>query len=140
MSQSKSGRPKGALNQVTNEAKRAILMAFDKIGGARRLADWVEADPANETLFWTRIFPRLLPRPAVDAAPAPDALPPVRGALTWKTPDWAKPAKGKSALRASVAEAAALAAAASAGAAEPRPPPEPVEEDSPPPPGWVAPG
>ena len=86
MSKAKRGRPPGAANKITNEAKRAILMAFDKLGGAQRLVDWVNADPANEALYWTRIFPRLLPRPAADAEPSPALPPPVRGALIWEKP------------------------------------------------------
>ena len=88
MASAKRGRPKGSRNKVTNEAKQAVLMAFDAIGGFRRLAEWIRADTAHETLFWTKIFPLLLPRPAAEPAPAPVAAPVVRGALTWKTPDW----------------------------------------------------
>ena len=111
MSKAKRGRPRGSSNRITNEAKRAILMAFDKIGGAQRLADWIRKDPANETTFWTKIFPRLLPRPAAEPAPVPDVPPPIRGALIWKTPDWAKQAV-KDQRAASKAAAAAKPAAA----------------------------
>ena len=86
MSKAKRGRPQGSANKITNEAKRAILMAFDKLGGAQRLVDWVKADPANEAQYWTRIFPRLLPRPAAEAALSPALPPPVRGALIWEKP------------------------------------------------------
>ena len=109
MSRSKRGRPVGAANQVTNEAKRAVLAAFEMIGGAKRLAKWIEKNPANESAYWIKIFARLLPRPAIDAAPAPEALPPVRGALVWKTPEWAKQLKRKGLLQAAVAEAAVAA-------------------------------
>ena len=100
------GRPKGSRNKITNEAKQAILMAFDKLGGVDRLVEWVEKDPANETLFWTRIFSRLTPRPAPEVVAGPEALPPVRGALTWRTPDWAKQLQTKASLRSGVSEAA----------------------------------
>ena len=106
MAQSKRGRPKGARNKITNEAKAAIQMAFDKLGGVDRLVEWVEKDPANETLFWTRIFSRLTPRPAPEAVPEPAALPPVKGALTWRTPEWAKQLQTKASLRSGVSEAA----------------------------------
>ena len=98
------GRPKGSRNKITNEAKQAILMAFDKLGGVDRLVEWVEEDKANEAVFWTKIFPRLLPRPAADAVPEPAALPPVKGALTWRTPDWAKQLQTKASLRAGVSQ------------------------------------
>ena len=100
------GRPKGSRNKITNEAKQAILMAFDKLGGVDRLVAWVKEDKANEAVFWTRIFPRLLPRPAAEPVAGPEQLPPVKGALTWRTPDWAKQLQTKASLRAGVAEAA----------------------------------
>ena len=135
MATSKRGRPKGSRNKVTNEAKQAMLMAFDKIGGAERLAEWILADPANETLWWTRMWPKLLPRPAIETAPAPEALPPVRGALIFKTPDWAKQPRRKDALKAGVAAAAAAVDAVRTGVSACGPP-----DDGPPPPGWVADG
>ena len=106
MSRSTRGRAKGAPNKITNEAKRAVLAAFEMIGGARRLAKWIEKDPANETAYWTKIFAKLLPRPAIEAAPAPEALPPVKGALVWEMPT---PAPYKP-LIASTAPAAVAAA------------------------------
>ena len=109
------GRPKGSRNKITNEAKQAILMAFDKLGGVDRLVAWVKKDDANETLFWTRIFTRLTPRPAPEVVVGPEALPPVRGALTWRTPDWAKPLQTKASLRSSVSEAALAVSEAARG-------------------------
>ena len=107
MAKAQRGRPKGARNRLTNEAKAAILEAFEKLGGVDRLVKWVEKDPANETLYWTKIFPKLLPRQPVEATPAPEELPPVKGALIWRTPAWAKAAQKKSQLRAGAAKAAA---------------------------------
>ena len=126
MSRSTRGRPKGAPNQVTNEAKQAVLAAFEMIGGARRLAKWIQKHPANESAYWIKIFAKLLPRPAIEAAPAPEALPPVTGALVWKTPEWVKQLQSKGLLQAGVAGAAA-AAAPGAGAAE-----HPPDEGEPP--------
>ena len=100
------GRPKGSRNKITNEAKQAILMAFDKLGGVDRLVAWVEEDKANEAVFWTKIFTRLTPRPAPEVVAGPAALPPVKGALTWRTPDWAKQLQTKASLRSGVSEAA----------------------------------
>ena len=114
-------RVKNSPNKITNEAKRAILMAFDKIGGAQRLADWILKDPANETAFWTKIFPKLLPRPPAEAAPTADPLPPVRGALIWEKPTPAPyPPFAASTAAATVASAAASTGpAATPGADEP---------------------
>lgn len=158
MTTPKRGRLKGSLNKVTNEAKQAILMAFDRLGGVDRLVGWVEANPANEVLFWTKVFTKLLPRPATDLAPAPEAAPAVRGALTWRTPDWAKQVprqgsgqapgqgsgqarrtrSGKAALRGGVAEAAAAVGAAAATAVEDVMSPATGPPDGPPTSGWVA--
>lgn len=111
MSKAKRGRPRGSSNRITNEAKRAILMAFDKIGGAQRLADWIRKDPANETAFWTKIFPKLLPRPPAEAGPTAEPLAPVRGALIWEKPTPAPyPPLAASTAAAAVAATAAAAA------------------------------
>ena len=56
------GRPKGAQNKTTKAAREAILLAVDMMGGAEKLKKWVEAEADNERLFWTIIFPKLLPR------------------------------------------------------------------------------
>ena len=55
------GRPKGVPNKLTAQARDVISNACERIGGARRLAEWVRENPKNETLFWTVIYPRLLP-------------------------------------------------------------------------------
>jgi hypothetical protein len=80
------GRPKGSRNRITNEAKAAIQMAFDKLGGVDALVAWVKEDKANRTAFYTKIYPKLLPRPAADVAIEPEQLAPVRGALIWQKP------------------------------------------------------
>ena len=115
MSKAKRGRPKGSSNKLTNEAKQAMLMAFDIIGGAQRLADWITKNDTNEMLWWTKMFIRLAPRPPVEAAPAPDALPPVKGALIWEKPT---PAPYKHLI---ASTAAGAVAAAVPGAASPTP-------------------
>jgi hypothetical protein len=119
MSKAKRGRPKGSRNKFTNEAKEAILLAFEGIGGVPRLIAWINKNDANETAFFLKLLPRLLPRPALDVVPGPEALPPIRGALTWRTPDWAKKARTKASYKSGVA-AAAAAVAEAAGVAPPR--------------------
>src|SRR5688572_17275262 len=86
MAQSRRGRPKGSRNKITNEAKWAIQMAFEKLGGVDGLVAWAKADKANLSVFYTKIYPRLLPRPAADVPVQPEALAPVRGALIWQKP------------------------------------------------------
>ena len=57
----RGGRQKGIPNKTTSLAREAIAFAANKIGGSKRLAAWAKEDPANETAFWTKIYPRLLP-------------------------------------------------------------------------------
>lgn len=55
------GRPKGALNKVTQSAKDAIAEAAQELGGTKRLVEWVKEDPSNEKVFWGTVYPKLLP-------------------------------------------------------------------------------
>lgn len=55
------GKPKGALSKTTKAAKDAIAEAAEKLGGAKRLTEWAQEDPANERVFWGTIYPKLLP-------------------------------------------------------------------------------
>jgi hypothetical protein len=55
------GRPKGSLNKTTQEAKNAIALVAQGLGGSDRMLAWVQEDPANEKLFWSSIYPKLLP-------------------------------------------------------------------------------
>jgi len=80
------GRPKGSLNKVTNEAKESILAVFRRLGGVEGMVRWVKTDPANATIVYSKIYPRVLPRPPAEAPPEAEALPPVKGALLWEKP------------------------------------------------------
>lgn len=51
------GRPKGSQNCATVTAKAAFQLAFDRIGGAAKLAEWANA---NTTDFY-KIYGRLIP-------------------------------------------------------------------------------
>ena len=55
------GRPKGAQNKTTREAKEVIAQAATELGGRARLVAWAKEDEKNEAAFWTSIYPRLLP-------------------------------------------------------------------------------
>lgn len=55
------GRPRGSKNKTTVKAKDAIMMAAEGIGGVDRLTKWVKEDPANERVFWSQIYTKLLP-------------------------------------------------------------------------------
>lgn len=55
------GRPKGAPNKLARQAREIIMEAADIVGGAKRLAAWARKNNKNESLFWTLVYPRLLP-------------------------------------------------------------------------------
>ena len=53
-----SGKKKGQVHPQTRVAKEAIEMAFEGIGGVKRLTAWAEQ---NEGDFFRLIFPKLIP-------------------------------------------------------------------------------
>lgn len=55
------GRKKGVPNKVTTQAKEAIALAAEGLGGTDRLIAWAQEDPKNETVFWSSIYTRLVP-------------------------------------------------------------------------------
>jgi hypothetical protein len=57
----RGGRKKGTPNKFTSIARGAIEAAANKLGGARRLAEWAKEDSLNERAFWATIYPKLLP-------------------------------------------------------------------------------
>jgi hypothetical protein len=67
----RGGRHAGTPNKLTALARDAIAHAANSLGGAKRLAAWAKEKPENETAFWTRIYPRLLPVQVtgIDGAP-----------------------------------------------------------------------
>ena len=55
------GRPKGSANKTTTQAKEAIALAAEGLGGTQRLIDWAKEDPKNESVFWSSIYTKLVP-------------------------------------------------------------------------------
>lgn len=55
------GRRAGNLNKTTKSAKEVIQWAASKLGGGPGLVRWAESDPQNMRLFWSSIWPKLLP-------------------------------------------------------------------------------
>lgn len=53
-----AGKKKGQVHPQTRAAKEAIEMAFEGIGGVKRLTQWAEQ---NEGDFFKLLFPKLLP-------------------------------------------------------------------------------
>jgi hypothetical protein len=55
------GRKKGVPNKTTLLAKEAIAKAAEGLGGTDRLIAWVKEDEANERVFWSQIYTKLIP-------------------------------------------------------------------------------
>ena len=79
------GRPKGVPNKSTIAAKEAFQLAFDKMGGWERLAQWAMQDSDNMKEFY-KLYARLIPQDVtsggdklptfvVNVPPLPDAGP-----------------------------------------------------------------
>ena len=56
-----AGRPKGAINKVTASAKQMIEQAAEQLGGLERLVAWAKEAPEHEKVFWSQMYPKLLP-------------------------------------------------------------------------------
>lgn len=55
------GRQKGTPNKVTTAAKDAIAQAFDRVGGVDSLVEWIETSDDNRKVFYTSVYPKLIP-------------------------------------------------------------------------------
>jgi hypothetical protein len=62
-----AGRKMGALNLHTRAIREMIEAAAEGLGGTARLIAWAMEDEINERLFWTSIWPRILPVQIVGA-------------------------------------------------------------------------
>jgi hypothetical protein len=87
----RGGRKRGTPNKTTRLARDAIETAAAGLGGAERLAEWAKEKPENETAFWTRVYPRLLPVQVHAGGPDGEPLAPGRVAI-W-LPDNGRDAK-----------------------------------------------
>lgn len=56
-----AGRPAGTPNKSTMAAKTAFQMAFDKLGGWERLAEWAGSDNDNLREFY-KLYSKLIPQ------------------------------------------------------------------------------
>jgi hypothetical protein len=61
LAQAGKGRPKGVTNKATALAKDAIAQAAEGLGGAARIIAWAKEDEANERVFWSQIYTKLIP-------------------------------------------------------------------------------
>ena len=66
------GRPKNSPNKTTTSAKAAIALAAEGLGGVKRLVAWAKSSPENERVFWSTIYPRLVPH---EVSGSPDGSP-----------------------------------------------------------------
>jgi hypothetical protein len=57
----RGGRQRGTPNRISVDVRTAIEMAADKLGGVKRLVAWARRSNDNETVFWSRVWVRLLP-------------------------------------------------------------------------------
>ena len=55
------GRPVGSHNKLTRSAREAIEYCAHALGGGQRLYRWCKESKTNERIFWSSIYPRLLP-------------------------------------------------------------------------------
>lgn len=78
------GRPKGAVNKTTIEAKEAIAMVAQGLGGADGLLAWARRDEKNETIFWGTIYPKLLPLTVAGDKDKPLSITIIRELITKK--------------------------------------------------------
>jgi len=58
----RGGRKKGTPNRITQDVKQVFEEVAQALGGAARLLVWAQSDPLNERIFWSQIYPKLLPR------------------------------------------------------------------------------
>jgi hypothetical protein len=58
----RGGRQKGTPNKMTQDAKEAIEFVAQGLGGAEGMLAWAKKDATNERIFWSNIYPRILPK------------------------------------------------------------------------------
>ena len=56
------GRKPGVPNKLTQDVRRCILDAADKMGGCDRMVTWAQSSPEAEKAFWTQVYTRVLPK------------------------------------------------------------------------------
>lgn len=52
---------KGIPNKITVEAKNAIALAFEGIGGVEGLIKWAKKTATNRAIFYSQIYTKLIP-------------------------------------------------------------------------------
>ena len=49
-------------DKLGHDARMAIMMVADNLGGVDRMTEWAREDEKNERLFWSAIYPKILPK------------------------------------------------------------------------------
>lgn len=52
---------KGTPNKISRQAKEAIALAFEGIGGLPALIKWAKENKTNRMIFYTQIYTKLIP-------------------------------------------------------------------------------
>ena len=52
------GRPKGSQNKTTAAVKEALALAFDGIGGVKRLTTWAQQNETEFYKLWVKMLPQ----------------------------------------------------------------------------------
>jgi hypothetical protein len=55
------GRKPGVQNVTSRNVREMIIACANGLGGLQRLIEWCQESDINERLFWTQVWPRLLP-------------------------------------------------------------------------------
>lgn len=56
------GRKKGTPNKLTTDVRQSIIDVADGLGGSARMLIWAQKDDMNERIFWSQIYPKVLPK------------------------------------------------------------------------------
>ncbi len=56
------GRKQGTPNKLTRDVKQAIEYVAEGLGGAEGMLQWAQEDTENTRVFWSQIYPKLLPK------------------------------------------------------------------------------
>jgi hypothetical protein len=55
-------KKRGEVCATTREVKEAILTAAQQMGGISRLVEWAQETDANERVFWSQMYIKVLPK------------------------------------------------------------------------------
>lgn len=58
----KPNQGKRGPDKLGHDARMAIMMVADNLGGVDRMTAWAKEDEKNERLFWSSIYPKVLPK------------------------------------------------------------------------------